>query len=141
MSIENLTEPKELLGVVVESKKEYSLLALNGDFNRGIPVRVGEEMGLLDGGIPHYEWFGVHVLTEPPLNSVVTLCGVKIGTVKALYSKMCAAQCPDLTFKINGKTVNLGFYLHLSKPLVKIIPENIGGLNLEKFEEVAIAIS
>ncbi len=142
MAVENFeAELEELRGVIVESKREYSLLALNGAFNHGIPVRVGEEMGLLDGGIPHYKWFGVHISTQPPLNSVVKLCGAKIGTVKALYSKMCAAQCSDLTFKINGKTVNLGFYLHLSKPLVKIIPKSIGELELEKFEEVAFAIS
>ncbi|MEM3055348.1 MAG: M23 family metallopeptidase, partial [Candidatus Bathyarchaeia archaeon] len=143
MAIENFeTKPEELRGVVFESKREYSLLVLHGTFNHGIPVRVGEEMGLLDGGIPHYKWFGVHMASsQPPLNSVVKLCGAKIGTVKALYSKMCASQCSDLTFKINGKPVSLGFYLHLSKPLVKIIPKSIGALKLEKFDEVAIAIS
>ena len=142
MAIENFeTEPEELRGVVFESTREYSLLALHGTFNHGIPVRVGEEMGLLDGGIPHYKWFGVHMSTQPPLNSVVKLCGAKIGIVKALYSKMCVAQCSDLTFKVNGKPVDLGFYLHLSKPLVKIIPKNIGELKLEKFEEVSITIS
>jgi hypothetical protein len=134
-------ELEELSGVIVESKREYSLLALNGTFNHGIPVRVGEEMGLLDGGIPHYRWFGVHMSAPPSLNSAVKFCGTKIGTVKALYSNMCAAQFYNLTFKINGNPVNLGFYLHLSKPLVKIIPNSIGELKLEKFEEVAITIS
>ncbi|MGB9854865.1 MAG: hypothetical protein ACPLRY_08720, partial [Candidatus Bathyarchaeales archaeon] len=123
-------EPKELSGVIVESKREYSMLALNSTFNHGIPVRVGEEMGLLDGGIPHYKWFGVHMSSQPPLNSVIKLCGAKMGIVKALYANMCVAQCSDLTFKINGKPVNLGFYFHLSKPLVKIIPNSIGELKL-----------
>lgn len=135
------TELEELSGVVVESEREYSLIALNGTFNYGIPVRVGEEMGLLDGGIPHYKWFGVHMSARPTLNNIVKLCGAKIGTVKALYSNMCAVQCSDLTFKINGKPANLGFYFYLSKPLVKIVPNSIGELKLEKFEEVSIAIS
>lgn len=142
MSIETFyADLDELSGVVVESKREYALLALNGNFKNGIPVRVDGEGGVLDGGIPHYKWFGVHMLGQPSLNGVVKLCGAKIGTVKTVYSNMCAAQCEDLTFKINGKPVNLAFYLHFSKPLVKVIPNRLGELELEKFEEVSITIS
>jgi len=134
-------EPEELSGIVVESKQEYSLVALNGDFKNGIPVDVGGEIGLLDAGIPHYKCFGVHMSAQPPLGSVVKLCETKIGTVKSVHSNMCIAQCSNLTFKLNNEPVNLSFYLYLSKPLVKVIPQKIGEIKLKKFEKVSITIS
>lgn len=136
-----IAELEELRGVVVEVKEEYSLLALNGNFKYGIPVGVGDEIGLLDAGIPQYKLFGVHMLAKPVLGSIVKLCGAKIGVVKSLHSNFCVAQCSNLTFKLDSEPVKLSFYLYLSKPLVKVIPSKFGELKLEKFEEVSIAIS
>lgn len=134
-------EFEELRGTVVESKKEYSLIVLNGNFRHGIPVHVGEEVGILDGGVPHYGWFGVHMKTRPLPSSVVKFCGTNIGTVKAIYLNMCVAQCSGLTFKLNEKPVKLSLYLYLSTPLIKVIPINFGELELRKFENVVITIS
>ncbi|MEM3466793.1 MAG: hypothetical protein QW566_10020, partial [Candidatus Jordarchaeales archaeon] len=134
-------EFEELRGTVVESKKQYSLIVLNGNFRHGIPVNVGEEVGILDGGVPHYGWFGVHMKTRPLPSSVVKFCGTNIGTVKAIYLNMCVAQCSGLTFKLNEKPVKLSLYLYLSTPLIKVIPINFGELELRKFENVVITIS
>lgn len=138
---DTVAELEELSGTVVESRREYSLVALNSNFKYGIPVNVDEEIGLLDAGIPHYGLFGVHMRTQPLLGSVVKLCGVKIGSVKSVHSNMCVAKCSDLTFKLNSKPVRLSFYLYLFKPFVKVIPSKFGELKLKKFEETSITIS
>ena len=133
---------KELSGIVVESKPEYSLIALNVKIKHGIPVDLNGQVGILDAGIPHYGWFGVHLCTQPPLGGIVRLCGRKIGTVKSVHLNMCIAECSDLTFILNNMPVRLSLYLYpFSDPLVKVIPRRPGELKLNDLEEIFIAIS
>jgi len=131
-----------LSGVVVESKPEYSLIALDEKFEHGLPVDLNGRHGLLDAGIPHYGWIGVHMEGTPPVSGPVRLCGNEIGIVKSSYSNMCIAECGDPIFMVNGNLVRLSLYLYPpSTPLVKIIPQRPGALSLEKSEEVTVAIS
>jgi len=131
-----------LSGVVVESKPGYSLIALDEEFEHGVPVDLNGRSGLLDAGIPHYGWIGVHMEGRPPVSGPVRLCGHKIGIVKSAYSNMCVAQCGDPVFSVDGNLVRLSLYLYPSStPLVKIIPQQPGALRLEKSEEVTVAIS
>ena len=130
-----------LTGIVIESKPEYSLISPIGDFRYGIPVDVNGEVGFLDAGVPHYSFFGVHTYASPSLGAEVTLCGVKIGVVRSVYSSMCVAECSDLNFRLNGKPVRLSLYLFFSKPLLKIVPNKIGELKLRRFEKVSVTIS
>ncbi|MEM2342314.1 MAG: hypothetical protein QXX94_05890 [Candidatus Bathyarchaeia archaeon] len=131
----------EICGRVIKSKKEYSLLLLKNNSTHGIPVRVGDNIGILDAGIPHYGFFGIHTSTQPSLGDVIKLCNVKIGFVESIHSKMCLAKCPNLTFKLKDKPVKLSLYFNLSKPLVKVIPSKMGELKLKEFEEVSILFS
>lgn len=132
---------EKLAGWVVESKAEYALVALDENPEGGIPVEVDGHVGFLDAGIPHYKTFGVHMNAHASVGGVVALCGVKIGVVKSVCAGFCVAQFSGVNFTLDGVPVRLGFYVHLSKPLLKVIPARIGGLKLERFEEVSIAIA
>jgi len=137
-----LEAARALGGTVVESKSEYSLVALNEEFKHGIPVGLDGQIGLLDAGVPHYRWFGIHVDTCPSHGGAIRLCGRKIGTAKSTHSNMCIAESCNPNFILNGKLVGLSFYLYPSStPLVKVIPCRPGRLALEKSEEVSVAIS
>lgn len=139
-----VSECGTLSGVVTKSKDEYSLVKLNEEYKYGIPVNVGGELGVLDGGIPHYGLFGVHMPMQLRLRikKTVKLCGKKIGEVKSVYSNMCIAQISSLTFKLNKIPVRLSFYFYpLINPLVKVIPHKPGKLKLEESEEIHITIS
>jgi len=139
-TVNGLTE--ELRGVVVESKPEYSLISLNNGLSCGLPVDVDGEVGFLDGGIPHYGYFGVHLSAKPSEGSVVRLCGVKIGVVKFVFTGMCLAVCCGLNFKLDGKPVRLSTYIHPSgNYLLKVVPNRLGELKLDRSQEVSLTIS
>jgi hypothetical protein len=132
----------ELRGFVVESKPEYSLISLNNGLGRGLPVNVDGEVGFLDGGIPHYGYFGVHLSGKPSKGGVVRLCGVKIGVVKLVFSGTCLAVCCGSNFKLDGKPVRLSTYIYPSgNHLLKVVPNRLGELKLDRFQEVSLAIS
>ena len=134
--------PEELRGVVVESKPEYSLISLNNGLGCGLPVDVDGEVGFLDGGIPHYGYFGVHLSVKPSKGGVVRLCGVKIGVVKLVFTSMCLAVCCSSNFKLDGKPVRLSTYIHPSgNYFLKVVPNRLGELKLDRSQEVYLAIS
>jgi len=137
------SKPSEnLSGIVIESKPEYSLIALNEKFEHGIPVEVDGQVGLLDAGIPHYGWMGIHVKSTPSIESTVKLCNKKIGTIKSVHSNTCIAECCNRVFTLNRKPVRLSFFVYPSSaPLIKVIPPRSGGLPLKKFGKVSLAIS
>jgi len=132
----------ELSGIVVESKREYSLVAPKNKPSHGIPVDVDGQAGLLDAGIPHYGWFGVHTKSVPSVGATVRLCSREIGTVDSVHNDMCVARCSSPVFLCKGKAVGLSFYLYpSSSPLVKIIPNRLDQLLLKRYEEVSVVIS
>ena len=139
----NSAEPvRELSGTVIESKPEYSLVSLKDASNQGVTVELNGQTGLLDAGVPHYGWIGIHVNADPPSSGVVRLCNRNIGTVRSVYSNMCLAKHYNPTFTLNGKPVRLSLYVYpFSTPLVKIIPPRPGGLELKKLEEITVAIN
>ncbi|MEM2454469.1 MAG: hypothetical protein ABIM44_06565 [candidate division WOR-3 bacterium] len=132
---------EELRGIIVESKMEYALMVLDKELKYGVPVKVDEEIGFIDGGIPHYGFFGIHIFSETPHKSLVKFCDINIGVIEHVYPNMCVARCLNQVFKVKNLPVKLSFYLYLSKPLIKIIPGEIGKLKLERFEEASIIIS
>jgi len=133
--------PEKLKGVVVESKPEYSLISLNNGLGPGLPVDVDGEVGFLDGGIPHYGYFGVHLSVKPSKGSAVRLCGVKIGVVKFVFTDMCLAVCCSSNFKLDGKPVRLSTYIHPSgNHFLKVVPNGVGELKLDRSQEVSLAI-
>jgi len=135
------TPAEDLSGHVVECRSEYSLVALEKGFKYGVPADVEGQPGLLDAGIPHYGWIGLHLERVPQVGGVVRLSGRKIGTVRFVHSNMCVAECCSPAFRLNGKPVQLSLYLYLfSVPLVKIVPHRPGGLRLKESEQVSLVI-
>ena len=132
---------QELRGVVVETKREYSLVLLEGRCRYGLPVEVDGSLGVFDGGVPHYGWFGVYTTRKPSLGGVVRLCGVPIGALEKTSNRMGLAKCSGFHFLLRGVRVGLSLYLYPSgKPLVKVVPPKPGALNLEESEEVGVAV-
>ncbi|MEM2026753.1 MAG: hypothetical protein QXT30_03200 [Candidatus Bathyarchaeia archaeon] len=127
-------------GVVLESRREYSLIDLSCDLKYGIPVNVGERVGLIDGGIPHYGFFGVHINSTPKLGEEVKLLGETIGSIKSIFNGMCLAEAHNVKFGLNGRLIRLSLYLFPSKPIVKVIPEKLGEISLEKNTWVKLSV-
>jgi len=141
-AIDEAERLKELRGAVVEVKPEYSLISLNDSSKDGLPANVGGCKGLLDAGLPHYGWIGMHTRDTPPIGEAVKLCGKRIGTVRTAHQNMCLAECIDFSFRLGKFQVGLSLYLHISsdKPLMKIVPPKPGYLKFERFEEVSLDI-
>jgi len=96
MEVDALKVARELSGTVIKSNPEYSLVALNEKFKHGIPIDLNGQVGLLDTGIPHYRWVGVHTDSNPSLGGDIRLCGRKIGTVNSTHCNTCIAECCNL---------------------------------------------
>lgn len=50
-----------LKGTVLTVKPEYLLILLEDNLRYGLTVKAGGYVGVIDGGIPHYGRFGVHI--------------------------------------------------------------------------------
>lgn len=135
-------EPIEgLTGIVTEVKPEYALIALKEEFPHGLPAQVGGRAGLLDGGIPHYGFLGVHMRNAPPYCRLVELCGKPIAKVESVHGNICVAKSLDLSLKVEGNKVGLSLYLFPGrKPLMKLIPQKLGALQLERSREISLVI-
>ena len=133
--------PRELRGTVVKVRREYSLIVLKNSCKYGLPVDVNGSRGILDGGVPHYGWFGIHTSHEPSLGGVVKLCGAPIGVLKSVFGKTGLAECSGFRLLLGGVKVGFSLYLYPSgRPLVKVVPPKPGALNLELSEEVRVAV-
>lgn len=127
----------ELVGIVVDSTPEYTLVDLNLKSN-GLPGSIGDKPGLLDGGIPYYGWLGIHM--ENPQEGDIKLLDQPIATVKAVHARASIADCKPFKFMVDGNAV-MGLSLYLSpclRPVVKIIPRKLGGNIYEKGSELKI---
>ena len=132
---------KDLKGTAIEVRPEYSLISLEGASAQGLPAEIGANIGVLDAGLPHYGWIGIHAHDALPIGEAAKLCGKKIGTVKTAYQNMGLAKCGDFSVIVRNSQVGLSLYLHLSpNPLVKVVPPRPGALRIKKFEEVSIEI-
>lgn len=141
IKIENVEPSMELRGEVIKVKPEYSLILLSDISVGGVTADVGGHAGILDAGVPHYGWIGVHMDEDPPLGGPVKLCGRKIGKVERAYSDMCLARCVDFDFRLGESSVLVSLYLNLTScPIVKIMPRKPGSLRTEMSEEVSIDV-
>lgn len=133
---------EELRGTVTETKPEYSILALKGRFQHGIPADVGGRTGLLDGGIPHYGWVGAHMSEAPSPGRAIKLCGKPIATIKTIRNNTCLAECTGFSIKASGIRVGLSLYLFpASQPAIKLVPSRLGALKLKKSGETTLVIA
>jgi len=137
----DLVDLTSIKGTVVDSKREYSLIAPEMEFKHGVPVILDGKIGFLDGGIPHYGFFGVHANFTPKIDGQVKFLNRRIGLITSVFGNTCLAKFQNTIFKLNGKNVRLSLYLFPSKPLLKIVPPKIGELNPEKFDSVELTAS
>jgi len=140
MNIDYTTPLKDLCGTVTMVKPEYTLISLERSSIQGVTVDVGGKTGILDGGLPHYGWVGVHMMEEPSNGDAVNLCGKPIASIRAVSGNMLLAKCRDVRIQVNGVEVGLSLYLFPATNQIKLIPRKLGSLKLEKFEEVSLDI-
>lgn len=132
-------EPMQsLVGVVVKRRQEYMLVALEESPFHGITVSVEGETAILEGGIPHYGYFGVHLEGSLKPGSQIKLCNKSIGVLKATLGNMGIAEFNGPVPRINGVKINMSLYVYASLPLLKIVPQKPRGLSFEEGEEVEI---
>lgn len=136
-------------GLEVFSVKEDYVLLKARNLSRiggfwGVGCTVGEEAGILDGGIPHYPCGGVYL---PYPNSVkigenVRLGETVIGKVERLHRNFAFYQGSPISVYINDIRVRgLSLYFFLSnQKTIKIIPEKPKKLPLKGGESVKISL-
>ena len=131
-----------LEGTVINSKKEYSMIAPSRNLESGFPVSLNGQTGILDAGIPQYSTFGVHTKEKPPSSGFVNLCGKILGSISSTHDNMCVVNTLKKRFFLKKKPVRLSFFLYpTSKPLIKIIPHSPSQIELEETEQVSVEIS
>jgi len=131
-----------LKGTVVEVKPEYSLISLDGVSKLGMSAEAGACTGILDAGLPHYGFVGMHADDALSQGEPVKLCGKSLGKIVMAHNNMGIAKCANLGFRLGRQHVGLSLYLDISSnPLIKIIPSKPGTLRIKKFEEVTLDIT
>jgi hypothetical protein len=142
MKVNERAPVEELRGRVEKSRPEYALVALKEASVQGVTADIDGSGGLLDGGIPHYGWVGIHMEKPPGRSGLVKLCGKPIATIKAVHGNMCLAECANFSLRVGGVPVGLSLYLFPdnSRPELKLVPHNPGALKLEESEEVSLDI-
>ncbi|MEM2241620.1 MAG: hypothetical protein QXY73_01880 [Candidatus Bathyarchaeia archaeon] len=132
---------QNLRGTVIASRPEYALIALESIASNGVTVDVNGDIGVLEGGIPHYGFFGVHLNEEVTLGSPVKLCGVNIGFIEAVSGNMGIGKYTGPIPRIKGRKVRLSMYFYINKPLLKLIPVDCKELSIAVGETVEITLA
>lgn len=124
------------LGKIVSSKPEYVISngpnASFGQFS-GVPVLVGNKIGIMDGGVPHYGFGGVFSPDKIEIGDQVSLGEVKIGKVTEKFDDGWARfeAIPFSTSLENFRMKGISSYVGLGDSFRwKLIPNAIGCLKL-----------
>jgi hypothetical protein len=126
---------------VIESKKEYVMIqpkhdtisTING--YSGIGVRIGDQFGILDGGVPNYGYGGVLVedSTKVERGAKVCLGATELGSVSRTFDcNYVQFQCDGLSLT-NGSIDFRGIssYLHFHRPEgIKLVYRTFGDYKL-----------
>lgn len=115
-------------GRVVRLGERYAVVELQAPFIHlepffGICGLVGDGFGVVDGGLPHYQWAGLLHKGEEVLASKVKLFGATIGLAQASNSWVTFFICEGIDTYIDGLAcIGLSCYLNLKREkIVKII--------------------
>jgi hypothetical protein len=110
----------------------------------GVACTVGNDTGLLDGGVPHYSFEGVYL---PRSHSVkvgerVRLGETIIGRVERLQGAVAYFRGVPLSVHVNQTRVRgLSLYLFLSaQNTIKIVPEAPMKMSLKRGESVELSL-
>lgn len=143
LNIVNLSidEPlTEISGKVVHLQPEFAYIQL-GAVGSGLVGTVNGEPAILDGGIPYYGWLGAH-MENAPESGTIELLGVPIADVTERFRHSCKGTSREYQFTVKDKPI-LGLSLTLTltdEPLVKLIPVEKNGLNVEMDEWVEVKL-
>jgi hypothetical protein len=128
-------------------KREYilaqtrNILQIRGVY--GFAGRVDATPGLLDAGLPHYSYGGIHFTNRPPIfpGSPIHLASHLIGTVTHVSPHYALFQTHPLNIYLNRHKVRgVSLYLYLNnQQLLKIIPLAPGTLSLKKGERARLS--
>ena len=123
-----LEENEPCTGRVVGLGERYALIELQAPFMYiepffGLCGRVGEEFGLVDGGLPHYQWAGLLYRKGSKQFSEAKLLNTPVGRVRASRNWAALLTCEDFDIVVDGLLcVGLSCYLNLKRErLVKIL--------------------
>jgi hypothetical protein len=110
----------------------------------GVPCTVGNDTGLLDGGVPHYSCGGVYL---PNSHSVkigekVRLGDTFIGRVERLHGNMAFFQGVPLSVHVNQTRIRgLSLYLFLSdQKTIKLVFKKPMKIPLKRGESVELSL-
>jgi hypothetical protein len=125
---------------VVKVKREYVLvqttntLQISGVY--GFAGRVDAAPILLDAGLPHYSYGGIHFTDCPPISSgdPIYIGSHIIGTITHVLPHYALFKTSPLHIYLNSQKIRgLSFYLYLNnQKLLKIIPLSPGTISLKK---------
>lgn len=115
---------------VVSVEENYSLMKSSGDSRiggiHGIGCTVGRDLGILDGGIPHYPFGGTYL---PPTHSVkvgdsVKLGSIVLGKVVSVLKNLAFFKRKPLKAYLNETRIRgISAFLNFkARGLIKIIP-------------------
>ncbi len=130
----------EIAGLVVHLQPEYALIKLDSH-SSGLMGSVGGAPAIIEGGLPFYGWVGAHI-QNPPETGQIELLREPIAEITETFSHSCKGEGNSYRFTVKEKPI-LGLALTLSpvyQLIVKIIPNKIGGLELEKEEWVNVEL-
>lgn len=132
---------------LVQVKREYilaktkSALQINGVY--GFDGTVNATLGLLDAGLPHYTYGGIHFANNIHVTpgSLLSIGSQVVGTVIDTTPRFAMFQARPLNIYLNGQRVRgLSLYLYLNNHrLLKIIPLTPGGLFLKKGDSAQLS--
>lgn len=140
-----LEEKEAYSGRVVGLGERYALVELQAPFTYlepffGICGVIGDEFGLVDGGLPHYQWAGLLHKKGSKLSSDVKLLNTTIGRVQASKSWAVFLTCEDFKIMLEDLIcVGLSCYLNLRREkLVKIILPKGSNLQVDRKVELKL---
>ncbi len=139
LDLKNLKLTTAITGTVATSRPGYAMIKLNLD-TPGIVADVGGTLGILDGGIPIYGWFGLHV--ENPIEGApVKLLGKTIGRTINVAPRTCVAECTYFKVMFGHASVDAFFILLPSgEPTIVMTSRRRGELNLSQGTEFSLAV-
>jgi hypothetical protein len=132
---------------VVEVKREYILAHtkntshINGIY--GFVGRVATASGIIDAGLPHYSYGGIHFTNCPSisLGAPIFIGSQIIGAITHMSPHYALFKTSPLNISLNGQKIRgLSLYLYLSnQKLMKIIPLSPGTIPLKKGDDAQLS--
>ncbi|MEM2922016.1 MAG: M23 family metallopeptidase [Candidatus Bathyarchaeia archaeon] len=130
---ENPIEPSTIEEDYILAKPRLGLWRV-GNF-WGLGCRVGGSFGVLDGGIPHYGYGGVHLTSTEGLceGSPVMVGELKVGVVDKVFLNAARFRCLPIQVSFGEQRMKgLSLYLNLNRQgKLKVVPYKPGRIGRE----------